>query len=529
MKRTILSLAGIILFIAAIRIPLLGIPFERDEGEYAYIAWRSGFGELPYRDWIDQKPPGIFWAYQLALQLPLDAVRAVHLLGLIVVAAAACAVYFLACRLTKPFWALVCAILFGCLSTDPLVQGTAANTELFLSLPLLLALLATLSVATENRRLVLLALLAGGLTGIAMAFKQIAIFYWPLLIISHWLFAARAERLRKTLIFAAGSAAGLTAIWILIAGWFAMHHGLNDFIYNVFTHNLEYIQVIPWATRLGYCRHTLQSLAGSQALIWLFAGAALIALWKTKRKRYLWFLAGWLLAGLAGTSASGYYFPHYFQPLIPVLCLAAALGAEMLEAAPFWKSAPVMARQWILVVALAALPVAELSPFEFVYSPREAVRAIYPGNEALFAEMPELGKHLAQSTRPDDQVFVFGAEPELLFYARRVSATRYIFLFPLYGPYSDAHAKQVETASEVSAHQPAAALYMPNGLFFIPGADQFLTRWTRTYLRDNFQMDTYLTKDEGNVIHLVPVTADPSCPKPNDPRIIGALLLRKNQ
>ena len=58
------------LLVLLIRAPLVDLPLERDEGEYAYIAWRLAYDELPYRDWFDQKPPGIFAAYRLALAAP---------------------------------------------------------------------------------------------------------------------------------------------------------------------------------------------------------------------------------------------------------------------------------------------------------------------------------------------------------------------------------------------------------------------------------------------------------------------------
>ena len=49
-----------VLAFAALRTPLLAVPLERDEGEYAYIAQRMLAAELPYRDAFDQKPPGVF-------------------------------------------------------------------------------------------------------------------------------------------------------------------------------------------------------------------------------------------------------------------------------------------------------------------------------------------------------------------------------------------------------------------------------------------------------------------------------------
>jgi len=57
------------------------------------------------------------------------------------------------------------------------------------------------------------------------------------------------------------------------------------------------------------------------------------------------------------------------------------------------------------------LPVIVVRPFLFTYSPKEAVRKIYPTD--AFAEMPGIGRRLAEITRTDGRVFIFGAEPEV--------------------------------------------------------------------------------------------------------------------
>jgi len=111
------------------------------------------------------------------------------------------------------------------------------------------------------------------------------------------------------------------------------------------------------------------------------------------------------------------------------------------------------------MLALALLPAVVMFPFLFRYTPEEAVSRIYPANP--FAVMPALGRRLAEVTRPEDRVFVFGSEPELLFYARAASATRYIILFPLFGPYADAREKQVATSVEITQARPAAAFSLP--------------------------------------------------------------------
>jgi 4-amino-4-deoxy-L-arabinose transferase-like glycosyltransferase len=429
LKRTLLSLLLILLVVAAVRVPLLNLPFERDEGEYAYIAWRLEHHELPYRDWIDQKPPAIFWTYRLALSLPVEPVCAVHWLALLWSAASAGALFLLAVRFLKPFWALTAALLFALLSADPSLEGTAANTELFMLLPLLLSLPAFFSATAGGRRALGFMLLAGALTGMAAAYKQVAAVNWLMLVALYPVFAPGEHRLRRTAWFAVGSAAGAALIWGLISAYFFLRHGLADFIYNVFTHNLEYIQAIPWPDRLALCRATLSTLSPSQALVWIFAAGGLAALFAAGRTQWLLFLGGWLAASLVGVSASGYYFPHYFQQLLPVLAVAAALGAEALDDDRWGNGISVRTRRFLLGGLLAFLPLRVMLPFLFVWSPAESVRKIYPVDK--FAEMRLVGERVAQITRPDDRVFIFGAEPEVLFYARRVSATRYIFLFPL--------------------------------------------------------------------------------------------------
>src|SRR5438445_172967 len=398
--RTIPLTASLILIVAAIRAPLLPIPLERDEGEYAYIAWRLGYNELPYRDWIDQKPPAVFYIYRFALSLPFEPVRAIHFIGLLFAAASTCALFFLGLRFMDRFWAWLGAALFALLGADPLVQGTAANTELFMLCPLIST--------------------------------QIAI----------------------------------------------------------------------------------------------FAAVGLAGLLTSGRVKWSLFVAGSLLTSFIGVSASGYFFPHYFQQLLPPLVLAAAAGAERLAAVKLWKIIPAWGRRAALTLLLTILPAITLWPFLFTYTPAEAVRKIYPGN--FFAEMPEFARRIESVTPPETSVFIFGAEPELLFYAHRPSATRYIFLFPLYGPYGNAGEKQMATVTEIERAQPSTAVYLPNALFFTAGTDQYFTRWSLSYLQDNFYTDTWLIADEFDGERILQVvTSGESDSFPTGQQLIGAILARK--
>jgi 4-amino-4-deoxy-L-arabinose transferase-like glycosyltransferase len=517
-RQTILFIAGLILMTAAVRLPLLNVPLERDEGEYAYIAWRLGHNELPYRDWVDQKPPAIFWVYRAALALPLEPIRAVHFAALLFSAASSCALFFLALRFMSRFWAFIAATLFTLLSADPFAQGTAANTEVLMLLPLILSQIAFLKAADERHN-VLLMMVFGALTGVAIAFKQVAAVNWFLLIALYPIFAATEERWRTAVAFALWSLGGLFAIAGIIGFYFWTRHGLSQLVDNVFTHNLEYIGAMTWSDRVHFCSETVASLTRAETLVWIFSAVGLIALIVAGKGKWFAFLVGWFITSVIGVSASGYFFPHYFQQLLPPLALISVFGALWLSELQPWRSSWVPPA--LLSLLLVILPLKTLWPFWFSYTPADAVRKIYPGN--FFAEMPEFAARIAQVTSADQHVFVFGAEPELLFYARRVSATRYIFLFPLYGPYRNAREKQIAAAEEIQRAAPATAVYVPNDLFFNPGSDQYFTDWSLSYLQQNFYPDTWLIKQSSTAAQIV--RAERGLPAPE--HFLGAILVKE--
>ena len=503
---TILLGASLFLFVLAVRAPLLPIPLERDEGEYAYIAWRLGHNELPYRDWFDQKPPAVFYIYRLALMLPVDPVRAIHFVAMLFSATSACALFFLGLRFMSRFWAWLAGALFALLAADPLVQGTAANTELFMLCPLILSQTAFVAAVTKQRKNVLFMLLAGALTGVAAMFKQVAIVNWFLMIALCPIFLRRENRRRVALSFVGWSATGLLTVFGVVVLYFFAQGALHDFVDNVFTHNLQYVGAVPAFSRLEYCWGTLKTIARTQAIVWLFAATGLVGLFKSGKITWSALLTGWLITSMIGASASGYFFPHYFQQLLPPLALAGAAGASRLDTLNFSRILPHGSRCALLAFMLAILPAITLWPFLFTYTAEDAVRRIYPGD--YFAEMPNFAQRIEEVTPQNKPIFIFGSEPELLFYSRRPSATRYIFLFPLYGPYANAREKQLAAAAEVERANPPTAVYFPNLLFFNSGTDQYFTDWSRSYMERNFYVDTVLVPGELGAAQMVNVTSD---------------------
>src|SRR5262245_33335446 len=79
-----LILLVVIAIVAGIRIRLLDVPFERDEGEYSYAGQLILQGIPPYKLVYNMKMPGTYCSYAVLMAIFGETVRGVHA-GMIVV------------------------------------------------------------------------------------------------------------------------------------------------------------------------------------------------------------------------------------------------------------------------------------------------------------------------------------------------------------------------------------------------------------------------------------------------------------
>jgi 4-amino-4-deoxy-L-arabinose transferase-like glycosyltransferase len=483
------------LLVLLLRAPLVDLPLERDEGEYAYIAWRLEHGELPYRDWFDQKPPGIFLAYRLALVAPGQPVEAIRGLAALVSAGSVVALYFLARRLLSAPAAWLAALLLGCISADPFLQGPIANTELFMLPWLILANLAFLAAARGAGTRVLPSLLAGGFLGLATGFKPVAAVDAALFVLLLPLIAKGGPWFPRLLRFTGWAVLGGLAVWLPVLAWFHARGGLEELLDAVFLHNFAYAGGLGGVERLRNLLSSVPALWEAAAAACVLAGVGLVFLARGSERWRARYLAGWLVASAVGASASGYYFEHYFQQLLPPLAVAAAAGVVAFHPAPALQRV----RGALLAVALASIalvaPVLH-SVALWPLTPAQAMESIYP--ESPFEVMPEIAAEVAALTAPDDTVFVYGSEAEIFFHAQRRSASRYIFLFPLFGPYSDALDRQRSVIEEVRRARPAVTVAIPNSLFFGPQTRQDLPEWLDTYVAQNYRTHALVVAEPGD-------------------------------
>jgi hypothetical protein len=492
------------MLVIAIRAPLMDLPLERDEGGYAYIAWRMTLGEMPYLDWFDQKPPGVHAVYRLAVSFADNVVVAIRALAAVFSAVSSIALFYLVRALLGTGAGLMSALLLAFLLADPMIQGSIANTELFMLPGIIIATLLVLRAMDSAKTPIVTSLAAGIAIGIAIAFKQVAVLNVPFFLLAFGLRVRGPDRWRRLIVFTTWMGLGVALVWGPILAWLQLRGALGAAIDATFLHNLSYAGALPLSRRFELLIAYGTPMLPSQGVAWALAVVGLVGLACRRDRFAALFLGGWAIANAAGVSVSGHYFPHYFQQLLPVI--AALAGAVVWGG---WGN--VEPPRW-RVAAIGCLALAPLVLTAFIFStlsPEAAIKRIYPHNS--FDTMPLIASEIESITETDDTVFLFGTEPEVLFYAQRASATRYIYLFPLFGPFPDARERQQGVIAEVASARPLVMVWLPNMMFFKEGAPQLLTNWFRRYSARGYRIHALRVGKEGGGMELVrvPRGADP--------------------
>jgi len=169
-----LAWVAIFLLYLLVRLPLLEVPLDRDEGAFGLVGQAILQGELPFRDIFDHKPPGVFYAYAAALPFIPPTAAGVHAALLIWNLGTLLCLASLAGALAGRRAALWTAFVFAVISTAPSAQGFTASAEMLLLLPLAAGFrltLTALSCESRHMRRLLLAL-AGAIGAGACWIKQ---------------------------------------------------------------------------------------------------------------------------------------------------------------------------------------------------------------------------------------------------------------------------------------------------------------------------------------------------------------------
>ncbi len=463
-------LAVIVLgLVIAIRIRLLGIPLERDEGEYAYAGQLMLQGIPPYKLAYNMKFPGTYAAYALIMGIFGQTIVGIHLGLLLINAATILLIFLLGRRLINSIAGLAAAMTYAVLSVSPSVVGFAAHAEHFVMLPALGGVLLLLN--ESDRRNFERLFISGLLFGTSLLMKQPAVFFvlfGGLYLLSNDLRRKRGWKriVLRNLTFDLGAIApfGIACLFLWRAG-----------VFDKF-----------WFWTINYARQygSLISLGNSGWLLWTLAGLGVIAgLWNKRMRSSAVFLVGFLAFSLAAFSAGFYFRQHYYIFVLPAASLFTGVAITALPNLTARYSNFIRFALLLLFCVALSEPILAAKKFYFEVSPVEASRIVYRENP--FPESVRIAEYLRDHTDVGDTIAVLGSEPQIYFYSKRHSATGYIYTYELMEPQSYARQMQEEMIRQIESARPKYVIFVgvPTSWLRHPESESLILTWVDQYIK----------------------------------------------
>lgn len=341
---TLLACAAMLVVAFALRAPSFGDPaYKIDEQFYLLVGDRMLHGALPFVDIWDRKPIGLFVIYAGCRLLGGAGFVQYQVVATLFAAATACCIVIMTRRIAGAAAGGVAGALY--LIWLELAEGGGGQAAVFYNLPVAAAaaLLLVPERESERRR----GLLAMALIGLAIQIKYTVVFEG-----AFFGLVAAGRAWRRTGVRAVGEVVGLTlaalAPTLLALGtYLLLGHG-REFWFANFTS--IFLRGPTEPGQLGY-RSEMALLRLAPFTLCILAGV-----WHLRHdcsagvRPWQWFMAGWIVAALAGFFSLGVLYAHY---LLPVFLPFAAAAAPIFGR---WPAGPALA------ILAAWLPASNLPP-----------------------------------------------------------------------------------------------------------------------------------------------------------------------
>ena len=497
-----IALLAIILLTIAFRITLINVPLERDEGEYAY-GGQLILQHLPiYQHLYSMKLPGIYLAYAAVLMVFGQTHIAIHFGLLLINIATIVAIFLLTKRLINLLSASVAAASFAVLSVNKYVQGVFANSEHFVILPAVIGALLLLKALDED--IPQMMFYSGLLFGIAFLMKQHGVlfaifgeFYLLFEFLSYRKGKSRRSRGHCFLLFTLGVIAPYGLICII----FYLSGELKKFWFFTFEYAKAYVAEIPLEMAWTSFKTRAFPIFRSAFSIWIIAGLGFTAIFFDNRirKRSLFIVLFTAFSFLS--ICPGFYFrPHYFILFLPAAALLSSVGINTIaNILSFTRLRRIKNSLPVFIAAFClAISVYQQRMFLFQMTPFQASRSTYGLNP--FPEALEIGEFIKLHSSKNDQIAVMGSEPEIYFYSDRISASGYIYMYPLMETHPFALQMQKEMIQEIESVKPKYLILTNIRYSWLvsPGSHRLLFDWLKDYQKKNYTLVGYalLFKDK---------------------------------
>jgi 4-amino-4-deoxy-L-arabinose transferase-like glycosyltransferase len=433
-------------------------PLDCDEAAYAYIGRRIVHGAVLYRDLTENKPPGGYWLYTLAVAIGGANELTIRLMPIPLVLATIALVWWIGLKLQGPAAGCLAALLYAILSTDPFLYGNGANFEHAINL-----------FATASLALLIRALEHGGwrpacASGVCLAaaclVKQVAVLHLPIYAVTLILSKKAAHeqgRWRRTGLQMAALGSGFALVWALSSAVLVWQGAGREAFEDIVRYGGALATDTPaephapgflvrWITgnadpegRLpppfGRTRYLVWWGTGSWPL-WLACGAGVMWLLCSRRSSASdRLVAAWTLSAWVQVAMPALFWQHYY--LLPTPGVAVIVAVFMTRSIALgWSERNHAAA--LLRFATASLTFAAIAMTgwiqvsDYLEVPAEQLTVRYKGG-GQWVVLRSLGGELRRRARiwQHPHIHVWGWQSPLFIYAGLDGVSPHFFVDPL--------------------------------------------------------------------------------------------------
>ncbi|MCC6371317.1 MAG: glycosyltransferase family 39 protein [Bacteroidia bacterium] len=481
---------ALVFLIVLIRSKFYEIPFERDEGAYSYYGKLLLEGKVPYKDFYEQKFPGIFYFFAMIVAIFGDTVKGMHMGFMVVNILTMLFLFFASKRLFSPLAGVITAVTFSIVSLTPGLSGFTVQGEhavaFFTSIGLFFY---SYTVTHKHWKYSLLMGLAFGCAFMTKTSGMFLALWGGIVTITDFYFTKEKrpfkELLIKGLIYSAGVlfVIGFMFSLILLKGSF------NEMLFWTLEIPQKYVNKIQWEQGKTYLDYMYKAITADYKFFWAHAFFALIFIFFKNIKGTTRVAMLTLLGFSCITIFPGYYFyGHYWIQILPGLSILAgfmffAINTTLSNRFGIkWSKLPYAYLAIFIVVSFMHLNKKK----DYYFNPNydRILRSVYGNNP--FPEAMGISNYINANSKPEDGIVVMGSEPQIYFYTKKKCPSRHAYFAAIVDNVPEHKQWQREFVADVEKAAPKYFVFFNHqiSLFVQPGTDQYVFEWYNKYIQN---------------------------------------------
>ncbi len=415
----------LIFIFLVLRLPVLSLPLERDEGVYAYHGWMWLTGQgIPYRDSFELKGPLLQLVYGLPSWLFGNSFFSIRLFSVFYGVVTFGIFYLLLLQSVEKKWVFWLGGLYALVANDYWSQAPGFNAETVQLLPLVIVLLGIWKIlhgATGWRWWVGIGLCSAAV----LLIKHATIF--PVGFLVGYLFWQKRD-FKKWVVCAVGF-----VLPILIFGAYFWHTGsLPALKHHLFgAYGTAYLKDNFTNERFCYGFDNLPTCIGN----WMFRVSTPTPMFllgfcglgwalSFRKRNYVWWISVLYTLGIMVTIrlAGWKDWPHYYLLLAPGLVLGTVATLNL------WKGL----KSKLIMILFVDIAIFTLASFLSIWreGPRKVTELQYGEyNQQLFWDAVLVSEWIKKNVSPSERVLVWNDEAEIYYYAEKLIPFHYPYYY----------------------------------------------------------------------------------------------------